>query len=283
MLNSRKNRPVVSMLRDRELNIGYSPYFTSLEIATQLIRSDKKSLYTTTWKKSSPKEIAYDSGNLYFSNYKQYCPVNLSSKKQPPPFYKMEKSLAKKRVSDAISYSATSVIKDVQDICQCETLRCMCLSPYLLSISEDNWLCQHSMASGKIMKQIYVNVIGQKVKFKYCDWDMYGERFILTTTRHHYPFRNTSQKNDVLANIAVFKTFPIEFYALMDVKRSVFGHNVTAVSISNQSLIIGLGSTYVAIYNFDDFLKQGEYHFGSLCYFQMLNVRTVAEYARMTR
>lgn len=262
MLNSRKNRSVVSMLRDRELNIGYSPYFTSLEVATQLIRSNKKSLYTNTWKKSSPKEIAYDSGNLYFFNYKQYCPVNLSNNKKPPPFYKMEKSLAKKRVSDAISYSATSVIKDVQNICQCESLRCMCLSPYLLTISEDNWLCQHSMASGKIMKQIYVTVVGQKVKFKYCDWDMYGERFILTTTRHHYPFRNTvTQKNDVLANIAVFKTFPIEFYALMDIKRSVFGNNVTAVSISNQSLIIGLGSTYVAIYNFDDFLKQGEHYF----------------------
>ena len=256
MLNSKKNKSVVSMLRDRELNLKYSPYFTSLEIASQLIRSNNKSLYCNSWRKSSNKEISYDLNYIYFANYKQYCPINVSMCK-PVPFYKLEKGHSRKRIADVISYSGTSAFKDIESICRCESQRCVCLSPHLISISDDNWLCQHLVANGRLMKQIYVNLVGQKIKFRYCDWDMYGERFTLTTTRAHYPFRNATRKGDVLAYIAVFTTFPIEFYCLMEIKRSVFGHNVNAVSISSQSLVIGLSSTHVAIYNFDDFLNQG--------------------------
>lgn len=256
MLSSGKKESVISIFRDRELGNRCAPHFLSWKVASQLIRSkSRSSLYPNYWKRTSHRDISYDTGYLYFSNYTEYCALRCVNEKLPP-LHPLGKTAAKKRVSDALSYTIP-VYKNIDDICKCSPQPCICLSQYILSVSEDNWLCQHLMKNGKLIKTYYINRFGHKFLFKYCNWDIYGERFILSSTLNPGANTGTAKKGDTVVNLAIFTAFPIEFFALLEIKRSVFGENCTAVNTTEQLLIIGLGQSYVHIYNFDDFLKGG--------------------------
>lgn len=263
MLRSRKNKSIVSILQDRELNNKCAPYFLSLNIISQLLRKNNSdALYKDYWKKSCHRPMTYDCGYLYFSNYTEFCSIYSEHGTKSFPMFKMQKSRAKMKISDVISYSIP-VYKNIDNICKCELQACTCLSQCLLSVSEDNWLCQHLMVNGKLIREVYVNCFGQKFLFKYCDWDVYGDRFVLTSTLNpDVPKTGEKKKTDVVVKLAVFTMFPFEFLALLEIKRSVFGENCTAANISDQHLILGKGSFQVHIYSFEDFLIQGK-RFGS--------------------
>lgn len=96
--------------------------------------------------------------------------------------------------------------------------------------------------------------------FKYCDWDIYGDRFVLTSILNPDRRRdgNSSRKTDVVVDIAVFSAFPFEFFMLFEVKRSVFGESCSAANLSDQHMVIGLGHANVNIYSFVDFINLGD-------------------------
>lgn len=256
MLRTKKNKHLLMTLHDREINNACAPYFLSISVISQLLRSDTP-LYNNYWQKSSKRPITYDCGYLYFNDYTS-CFTLYGKNCMPSPLFKLQKSRARKKISDVISYSIP-VYKTLDNTCKCCFQTCVCWSQYLLSVTEDNWLCQHAMSSGELIREFYVNRIGQKFSFKYCDWDVYSDRFVLTSTLNPDISRESTLKFNVVVNLAIFTAFPFEFFALLEIKRSIFGDNCTAANISDQHLILGMGHSQVNIYSFIDFINQGNF------------------------
>ncbi|KFM63677.1 DDB1- and CUL4-associated factor 17, partial [Stegodyphus mimosarum] len=105
------------------------------------------------------------------------------------------------------------------------------------------------------MREIYV---GSNFRFKYCNWDMYGERITLTSSLKPYKNILTGPKgDDIVANLAVFTVLPLEFYAVLQIKRSVFGKTCNHVNVSEELLILGIGTADVHIYSFPEVIREG--------------------------
>ncbi|GIZ02659.1 hypothetical protein CEXT_7381 [Caerostris extrusa] len=242
MFRLKKNKNIVCTLQDREINTT-SPYKLSLNILSQLIRSNNRS-FKQSWSKESPKPIVYDCGLLYFDN-QRHC-YNIFGSKGQPSLTKLKDDSNSKKIVDRISYSFP-VIKTE---CSCNRHPCICLSRYILYVTDDNWLIQRNPFTGVIYKKVYVKRSdGFNFNFKYIDWNVYAQEFVLTTKLN--PFFEVTGKKDVVVNLAVFTIFPLQFKALLEIRRSVFGKTCRHVNVSDQLLILGMGSTRVHIYSFD--------------------------------
>lgn len=255
MFSKHKSKSCVSILRDREYNYRCAPIFSSFKVLSELIRSDRTSLYNNYSKKCSRNEIKFEAGHLYFNSYKNFCVINGFINDQTP-LSSLSRTEATKNVADVITYT-TPVYKDIDKICSCLLQRCSCTSQYIVTLSYDNYLCKHLFTNGELMHQIYVNRAGYTFSFRYIDWDVYGDRFILTSVKNPIIIDN-SEIADIVVNLAIFTTFPIEFFALLEIKRSVFGENCNNVNVDDHHLMIGLGNMDVHIYNFEDFLNNGK-------------------------
>ncbi|GFY67018.1 DDB1-and CUL4-associated factor 17 [Trichonephila inaurata madagascariensis] len=248
MFRLKKNKNILSTLRDREMNVIPSPYKYSLNIMSQLIKSDQ-TIYESSWYKQSSKPIMYDNGILYFDNYRNAYTI-YGSKGQPSATKLSDPSNSKK-VKDVISYSSPVFKME----CTCKLHPCTCLSNFIIYITDDNWLFQRNPYSGDTYNQVYVKRSDRNFKFKYCDWNVYAEQFILTTKLD--PDENEMfPGSDAVVNLAVFGVFPLEFKALFEIKRSVFGKACKHANVADRLLIIGMGYHRVHIYSFDELLAK---------------------------
>ena len=243
------------MLRDRELNLKCNSYFLTTKVIRRLLSSNKI-LYTNKWTKTSHEEISYENGYLFFKHYTEYFSLNAINKitNNSSVFLSMENSIAK-NICCAIFYSGKSVSQNIDYKCLCESERCVCLSPCLLSISESNWLFQHVMKNGKLVKEVFLGKFENNV-FRFCMWDTNGESFSLISESDDDEISQYRKQKDIVTHILVF-TFPLDFYIHLEVKRSVFGKDVKDVSLQHHLLMAK--STHFAFYNFDEFIKQGKH------------------------
>lgn len=263
MLRLNKNKNILLSLRDRELNSVTEPYKLSLNIISQYIRSDTTH-YSHNWTKESKKAMTYEFGKLYFEDH-SLCYSIYGRECQPSLLHHFKAKSANKKFIDVVTYN-TPISKTFEN-CECKLSKCSCTSSFILCLTEDNWLCQYNLNTGKLMTEVYVLPTDFKLNFKYCDWDKYGETIVLTSQRN--PFKEKFyasesghlNKDDVIVNLAVFKAFPIEFVALLEIKRSIFGVACKHVNVGDGLLILGINHARVHIYSFDDVLAEGMYVF----------------------
>lgn len=246
MFRLKKNRNILCSLRERELNSVSEPYRLSLNIISQLIRSDN-TYYKYSWYQQSKKPIVYDFGILYFDQHKS-CYSVYGRSCEPSLLHNLKSSSAKKKIVDVIAYN--SPVHKTFENCECEISKCSCVSRFILCLTDDSWLCQYNLNTGELMSETYVQRINCEAKFKYCDWDEYAERLVLTS-------RLSSAKSDVVVNMAVFTAFPIQFSALFEIKKSIFGSTCKHANVNDQLLILGMGYNRVHIYNFCEVLAEG--------------------------
>lgn len=253
MLSMKRN--IVCILQDRELNNKNAPYFSTSKIVRRLISSDKE-LYATKWSRSSSDEIFYEKGLLFFRNYKQYISVNSIKKNsnESPPTFSVENIDLKSR-RDIIFYSG---FNGIANACQCE-LKCICLSQCIFSTTGSNWLYQHLLANGRIVRRVYLGR-RRNIEFGNCAWDTPNERFSLTGRKSEW-FRLIGRRSrtgtymNYLTHLMVF-TVPLEFYILLKIKKAVFTE-VQSVKLFKGSLIVE-NATHFNIYHFEEFIKQGK-------------------------
>lgn len=259
MFRLKKNKNILLSLRDRELNTVTEPYKLSLNIISQYIRSDT-TCYKHSWTKQSKKAMTYEFGHLYFEDY-SLCYSIYGRDCQPSLLHRFKAKNAQKKIIDVVTYN-TPLPKTFEN-CQCDISKCSCHSKFILCLTEDNWLCQYNLNTGRLMTEVYVLPIDFKLNFKYCDWDKYGEKIVLTSQRNPFKeklYASESQhlnKDDVVCNLAVFQAFPIEFLALLEIKRSVFGVTCKHVNVGDGLLILGINHDRVHIYSFEDVLAEG--------------------------
>lgn len=244
MLSMKRN--IVSILRDRELNIKNAPCFTTSKIVRRLIGSSDTELYVSKWSKKSSAEILYENGFLFFQYYREYISVNAIKKNsiESPAIHRAENiDVNSKR--DIIFYSG---FKDIENTCQCD-FKCTCLSQCSFSTTESNWLYQHLLANGRIVKRVYLGM-RRNVKFRNCAWDTPNERFSLIGR-----YMPVGTYLSDLIYLMVF-TVPLEFYVLLEVKKLVFPE-VEAVQLFKKLLIVE-NTTHFNIYDFEEFIRQGK-------------------------
>ncbi|KAF8787461.1 DDB1- and CUL4-associated factor 17 like protein [Argiope bruennichi] len=245
MLRLKKNKNIVCTLYDREINATSTPYKLSLNIMCQLIQS-KQSFYESSWTKESSRPIVYDGGLIYFNNHKS-C-YNIYGYENKPSLTKLTNINGSERILDVISYAAPVFKQE----CNCEVCPCSCLSRSIIYITKDNWLIRRNPITGVILNKIYTKRLDRIFNFQYIDWNIYSKEVILTTKLN--PEKEPSSNIDVVVNLAVFTSFPLEFRALLEIRRSVFGKACRHVNVSDQLLILGMNLDWVHIYSFEDVL-----------------------------
>ncbi|GBM94827.1 DDB1- and CUL4-associated factor 17 [Araneus ventricosus] len=212
----------------------------------QLIRS-KQSFYKCSWTKESLRPIVYEGGLLYFNNHK--TSYNIYGFETQPSLTKLTNISGSARIMDVISY--TSPVLNLE--CSCKMQPCTCLSRYIMYVTKDNWLVLRNPITGSIFSQTYIKRSDRIFNFQYIDWNVYSKEVILTTKLN--PEKEPSSNVDVVVNLAVFTTFPLEFRALLEIRRSVFGKTCRHVNVSDQLLILGMNLDWVHIYSFEDVLE----------------------------
>ena len=260
MLSWKKSNSIVTMLHNREINYKYySSNYSGLQTVRRLISSDSD-LYSKHFTSTSQSHIAFENGILYLENYKQFCPLNVVNRKSNalPPFFSMEDIDAENRF-DAVSYSGK--FQDIDHVCESE--QCVCLSPCLISIFENKWMCQHLLKNGRLVKRVYLDISEPYIMMALSASESCG--------RCSFSFSNLNDDSD--KQLLVFK-YPLEFFSRMEIKTSVFGIDIRRVKLFNEFLIIsrketGATNSVFDFYHFDDFIKQGKYTFVSLAFFKL--------------
>lgn len=225
------------MLQHRELNIKYAPSFWSKKTVRQLISSNND-LYGERYTKSLIGNISAENGCIYFNHFEIFCTLNSINKdnSESPPFFVVENSKGQ-AICRRIYHGGNS--------------------SSLLSITEKGFLCEHSAINGKLMNAVYIKKI-KYMSYDNLEWNLYGKSFSFiggTLTANQCKLEKIKY--------LVVLTFPMEFYTFMEIKDAVFGEDVKSLKLCNQLLTV-MYSTCVAVYQFDEFLREGKHNFSDI-------------------
>lgn len=235
MLSLKEN--VVQMLRHRELSIRHAPSFWSKRIVRQLISSDKD-LYGEKFTKSNLKNISVENGCIFFDYYEKFCSVNSinTDSSQSPHFFLVDNSKGGP-ICNPIYYAGSS--------------NC------LISISGKGFLCKHSTINGKLMNSIYIKK-SKYISHGELNWNLYGKSFSFIGG-----YFNERRGNLEKVEYLVVLTFPMEYYIFIKIKDAIFGEDVKSIKLCNQLLMV-VYSTHVAVYQFDELLREGKTNFSDI-------------------
>lgn len=249
-LGLRKKPSTVHYLYYRQINAIPSPTKICLKILRRLIESED-SIYRQIWKTSSQQPILCEDGKLYLNNYSK-CLTLRGDNGFPSELYSLPQGGRFQRIVDAVVYSGP-----VYDLVNSEP---ECYKPFFVSLSADNWLRSYDNFTGKLLQEVYIGC-PSKLKYQHCDWETYGKQLVLTSALNVVIRGETSarKKPRVLATLAVFTVLPLQFVALLEIDREIFGDNCNHVNVSEGMLVIGTGTTLsgaLRLYDFTQVLQQ---------------------------
>ncbi|XP_022237926.1 DDB1- and CUL4-associated factor 17-like isoform X2 [Limulus polyphemus] len=234
----------------RELNLTGSNYRLSLKLLHKLI-CDKKSSFLKIWEAHSKQPITCEDGKLYFDNY-HTCLTLCGRNSLPSTLYKLKSRSKEKRIEDCIVYSGPLFKTLTEPKLQ---------QAFFLALTGDNWLECYSNQTGELLQQVYLGPTA-RYKFRHVDWETHGEQVVIQSVQNQSvtPTTQPGIRPRVLEAIAMFSVFPMEFKALVEIDREVFGKDCNHVNISEGLLIIGVGNSAtgrVRLYNFVQVVKEG--------------------------
>lgn len=180
----------------------------NLNILRRIVLQDNND-FIKVWSKTSKCPISYESGKIYFENYR-CCYSSLHSK--PQILYELPKR---------------SKLEKIEDVLLCESTLHKSLNkpsdqkPCLLALTADNWLHRLSSETGQQLQKVYLSPI---IKFRYLGWDVPQETFYIKSIQNKgtHLAGQMSPDPDTLMYLAVFHVFPLEFVAIMEIKKTVY-------------------------------------------------------------
>lgn len=214
----------------------------NLKILRGIVLQDNND-FIKVWSRTSKSTISYESGKIYLENY-QCCYSSLHS--EPQILYELSKR---------------SKLEKIEDVLLCESTLDKGLTkpsdqkPCLLALTADNWLYRLSAETGQELQKVYLS---PRIKFRYLGWDVPQETFYIKSIQNKgtHLARQASPDQDTLMYLAVFHVFPLEFVAVMEIKKTVFGGTVTDVVISQGVLAVSHSTKSVKLYSFEHIIKK---------------------------
>ncbi|XP_067299300.1 DDB1- and CUL4-associated factor 17 isoform X2 [Pseudorasbora parva] len=194
--------------------------------------------FIKVWSKTSKSPIAYESGRIYFDNYR-CCYSSLLP--EPEQLYELPKTPKTEKIEDAL-------------LCQCpledvlpnasEQKSCM------LALTAHNWLYRLSADTGKLLQRVYLS---SRFKFRSLGWDSSQETFYVKSIQSKQTAleRQAGVDNNILMRLAVFQVFPLELVGMLEIDKKVFGKTAVDVLLSQGVLAVSHSSKHVKLYSFE--------------------------------
>lgn len=242
----REENNVIQQLWQRQLSLIRNPYRLSLKILRKLV-CNKHSTFIKVWESHSKQPILCEDGKLYFNNYQSCFTLN-GHNCLPSELYKLPALSKQKKIEDAIIYSGPVI----EFTTQIETYKA-----FFLGLTKDNWLNSYDNLTGQKLQDIYLGPLN-RYKFKRVEWETHGENIIVTSIQNQIQVQGTRPR--VLVAIAMLSAFPLEFIALLEIDRKIFGNKCNHVNVSEGLLIIGYGNASngtIHLYNFKQIVENG--------------------------
>ncbi|KAF4086977.1 hypothetical protein AMELA_G00090600 [Ameiurus melas] len=214
----------------------------NLKILKNIILQDGAE-FTKVWTKSSKSTISYESGRIYFENYR--CSYT-SLTPQPQLLYEMPKRSKAEKMEDSL-------------LCQCPIDKVLPWAleqkPSLLALTANNWLYHLSADTGQTLHRVYLS---SHFKFRSLGWDVSQETFYVKTIQHKQTplARQAGVENNILMHLAIFKVFPLDVIGLLEINKKVFGKSVVDVLLSQGVLAVSHSSKCVKLYSFEYIVKK---------------------------
>ncbi|XP_072541959.1 DDB1- and CUL4-associated factor 17 [Salminus brasiliensis] len=198
--------------------------------------------FTKVWTKSSKSLISYDSGRIYFENYRN-CYSSLAP--APQLLYELPKRAKAEKIEDAL-------------LCQCPLDKVLQQAsdqkPSLLALTANNWLYRLSADTGEILQRVYLS---SHFKFRSLDWDVSQETFFIKSIqRKQTPLARQAGVDNVLMHLAIFTVFPLHVVGLLEISKKVFGKSVVDVLLSQGVLAVSHSSKCVKLYSLEYIVKK---------------------------
>uniref|UniRef100_A0A3B4CU12 DDB1- and CUL4-associated factor 17 n=1 Tax=Pygocentrus nattereri TaxID=42514 RepID=A0A3B4CU12_PYGNA len=199
--------------------------------------------FTKVWTKSSKSLISYESGRIYFENYRN-CYSSLTP--EPQLLYELPRQSKAEKIEDSL-------------LCQCPLVSVLPHAseqkPCLLALTANNWLYRLSADTGETLQRVYLS---PHFRFRSLDWDIPQETFYIKSIQHKQTqlARQAGVDNNVFMHLAIFRVFPLDVVGLLEISKKVFGKSVVDVLLSQGVLAVSHSTKCVKLYNFEYIVKQ---------------------------
>nr|XP_055071948.1 DDB1- and CUL4-associated factor 17 [Misgurnus anguillicaudatus] len=214
----------------------------NLKILRNIILQDDTE-FINVWSKTSKSPIFYESGRIYFENYR-CCYSSLLP--QPEQLYELPVTPKTEKIEDAL-------------LCQCplDTVlpKASDQKPCLLTLTANNWLYRLSADTGEKLDQVYLS---SHFKFRSLGWDSCQETFYVKSIQIKQTAleRQARVNNDILMRLAIFQVFPLDFVGMLEINKKVFGKTAVDVLLSQGVLAVSHSSKHVKLYSFEYILNK---------------------------
>ncbi|XP_062861540.1 DDB1- and CUL4-associated factor 17 [Trichomycterus rosablanca] len=214
---------------------------SNLKILKNIILQDGAE-FTKVWTKSSKSLILYESGRIYFENYR-CCYSSLTP--QPQLLYELPKRPKAEKIEDSLLFQCPleKVLPSAKD-----------QKPSLLALTANNWLYHLSADTGETLHKIYLS---SHFKFRSLAWDVCQETFYVKSSQHKQTsIARQAGVDNVLLHLAIFKVAPLNVIGLLEINKKVFGKTVIDVLLAQGVLAVSHSSKCVKLYNFEYIVKK---------------------------
>ncbi|NP_001138261.1 DDB1- and CUL4-associated factor 17 [Danio rerio] len=211
---------------------------SNLKILRNIILKDDTE-FVKVWSKTSKSLISYESGRIYFDNYR-CCYSSLLP--EPELLYELPRTPKTEKIEDAL-------------LCQCplenvlpnasEQKSC------LLTLTANNWLYLLSADTGETLQRVYLS---SRFKFsRSLGWDSSQETFYVKSVQCKQTAleRQAGVDNNILMRVAAFQVFPLQLVGMLEINKKVFGKTAVDVLLSQGVLAVSHSSKLVRLYSFE--------------------------------
>ncbi|KAL4635844.1 DDB1- and CUL4-associated factor 17 [Arapaima gigas] len=234
----------------------------NVKMLRQIILQESR-VFKKVWTRHSKSPISYESGRIYFENYR-CCFSSIPSR--PKHLYLLPKPSKLEKIEDAL-------------LCQCPLDKVLSQSsdqaPCLLALTAHNWLYRLSTTTGGQLQKV---CLSSCYKFRYLAWDVPQETFYVKSVlnKQSAVAGQAGSDNTTMICLAVFQIFPLEIVAVLDISKKVFGNTVVDVTLSQGVLVVSHSTKTVKLYSFENIVNKfmtRRLALGEQCEWSGINVR----------
>ncbi|KAF7248040.1 DDB1- and CUL4-associated factor 17 [Varanus komodoensis] len=203
--------------------------------------------FKNVWTTHSTSPIAYQSGKIYFDNYR--CCVS-SVTPEPRIIYQMPACPKSEKIEDALLLECPvgEVLPNPSDY-----------KPSLAVLTAHNWLFRLCASTGEILEKVH---LASHCKFRYLSWDTPQEVMTIKSAQHKLPpaSQQSHIQQSVLFFLAVFRVLPLSFIGMLELDKKIFGNSMTDAAVSHTVLIVTHSTGRFRLYSFQAISEQFMVH-----------------------
>uniref|UniRef100_A0A8D2LVR2 DDB1 and CUL4 associated factor 17 n=1 Tax=Varanus komodoensis TaxID=61221 RepID=A0A8D2LVR2_VARKO len=221
-------------------------YRKNMGILRKLV-CQESTTFKNVWTTHSTSPIAYQSGKIYFDNYR--CCVS-SVTPEPRIIYQMPACPKSEKIEDALLLECPvgEVLPNPSDY-----------KPSLAVLTAHNWLFRLCASTGEILEKVH---LASHCKFRYLSWDTPQEVMTIKSAQHKLPpaSQQSHIQQSVLFFLAVFRVLPLSFIGMLELDKKIFGNSMTDAAVSHTVLIVTHSTGRFRLYSFQAISEQFMVH-----------------------